>query len=32
MRLLATVPEIGVEAVAYQTMNGKTRLYKELFT
>jgi hypothetical protein len=24
MRLLATVPEIGVEAVAYQTMNGKT--------
>jgi hypothetical protein len=28
MRLLATVPVIGVEAVAYQTMNGKTITFR----
>lgn len=32
MRLLATVPEIGVEAVAYQTMNGKTITFRSIIS
>jgi len=32
MRLLSTVPEIGVEAVTYQTMNGKTITFRSIIS
>jgi hypothetical protein len=32
MRLLATVPEFGIEAVAYQTMNGKTIKFRSIIS